>query len=94
MKWVFRRVVVTKRPRQCSRAWPHLLDGPDFVVADQLFEVLVNVSHLHIQLDAGKTFIVSVKRDHARDHALEVFGVFVSDGLTAVNGQKNGLYAV
>jgi len=36
MKWVFRSEVVTKRPRQCSRAWPHLLDGPDFVVVDQL----------------------------------------------------------
>ena len=27
MKWVCRRAAVTQRPRQCSRAWTHLLEG-------------------------------------------------------------------
>ncbi len=27
MKWVCLRAAVTKRPRQCSRAWTHLLEG-------------------------------------------------------------------
>jgi hypothetical protein len=66
-----------------------MLNGPDFVVVNQLFEVLVNFSHLHIQLDGGKTFIIFVQRDHTRDHAFEVFGVFVSDGLIAINAGKD-----
>ena len=89
MQGVCRREAVTKRSSQCSRAWPHLLDGPYFVVVNQFFEVLVNFSHLHIQLDAGKTFIIFVQRDHARDHAFEMFGVFVSDGLITIDGGKN-----
>jgi hypothetical protein len=86
---LFTKPVIDKAALRASRAWPHLLNGPDFVVVDQLLEVLVNVGHLHIQLDAGKTFIIFVQRDHARDHAFEVFGVFVSDGLIAINAGKD-----
>jgi hypothetical protein len=51
------------------------------MLVDKFLEVLVNLTQLHIQMDAGKPFIIFVQRNHTSHHALEVLWVFVSDGL-------------
>jgi len=61
------------------------------VVVDQLLEVLVNFIHPHIQVDARKPLIIFVHRNHASDHALEVLGIFVSDGLITIDFGKYGV---
>ena len=66
-----------------------MLYCPYFIVVDELFEVLIDLILPHIEMDAGKSFIIFVQRDHASDHALEVLGILVSDGLIGVDGRKD-----
>jgi hypothetical protein len=68
---------------------PKFVDCLDFIGVDQLLEILVDVIHLYPQMDAGKTLVICVQWNHACDHALEVLGVFVSDGLIGINGSKD-----
>ena len=65
------------------------LNDSYFIVVDQFSEILVDLSHLHIQMDAGKPLIIFVYWNHSGDHAFEILEIFVSNGLISIDCCKD-----